>query len=57
MWGNNQIKAAVKRKKVLRARDEDARKRCLEIYKEEKRKFKRCFYQSKEESKNSVEGR
>ena len=27
----------------------DARERCLEVYKEEKRKVKRCIYQSKEE--------
>ena len=31
------------------ARDEDARERCLEFYKEEKRKVKRCIYQSKKE--------
>ena len=31
------------------ARDEDARERCLEVYKEEKRKVKRCIYQSKKE--------
>ena len=54
MWWNNQIKAAVKRKEdawkeVLEARDEDARERCLEVYKEEKRKVKRCIYHSKEE--------
>ena len=34
---------------MLGARDEDARDRCLEIYKEEKRKVKRCLYQSKKE--------
>ena len=31
------------------ARDENARERCLEVYKEEKRKVKRCIYGSKEE--------
>ena len=36
-------------KEVLGARDEDPRKRCLEVYKEEQRKVKRCIYQSKEE--------
>ena len=34
---------------MLGARAEDARERCLEVYKEEKRKVKRCSYQSKEE--------
>ena len=43
MWWNDQVKAAVKRKEdawkeVLEARDEDVRERCLEAYKEEKRK-------------------
>ena len=36
-------------KELLGARDEDARERCLEVYKEEKRKVKRCIYQSKKE--------
>ena len=31
------------------ARDENVRERCLEVYKEEKRKVKRCIHQSKEE--------
>ena len=31
------------------ASDEDARERCLEVYKEEKRKVKRLIYQSKKE--------
>ena len=35
-------------KEVLGARDEDTRERCLEVYKEEKRKVNRCIYQSKE---------
>ena len=39
----------VKRKEVLGARDEDARERCLEVYKEEKRKVKMFIYQSKNE--------
>ena len=33
----------------LEARDEDARERCLEAYKVETRKVKRCIYQSKKE--------
>ena len=31
------------------ARDEDVKERCLEVYKEEKRKVKRCIYQRKKE--------
>ena len=40
------IKAAIKRKGV---RNEDARERCLEVYKEEKRKLKKCIFPSKKE--------
>ena len=36
-------------KEMLGARNEDAKERCLEVYKEEKRKVKKCIYQSKEE--------
>ena len=36
-------------KEVLRARDENAKQRCLDVYKKEKRKVKRCIYQSKKE--------
>ena len=54
VWWNDQVKPAANRKedawkKVLEARDEGARERCLEIYKQEKRKIKRCIYQSKKE--------
>ena len=45
VWWNNQVKATVKGKEVLGARDKDARERCLEVYKEGKRKVKRCIYQ------------
>ena len=38
MWWNDEIKAAVKRKEVLAASNEEA--------KEEKRKVKSCIYQS-----------
>ena len=43
MWWNDQVNAAIKRKEdarkeALGARDEDARERCLEVY---KRKVKR----------------
>ena len=52
MWWNDKVKSAVKRKEdawkdVLGARDEDARERCLEVYKEEKKKVRSCIYQSK----------
>ena len=36
-------------KEVLGARNEDAKESCLKVYKEEKRKVKRCIYQSKKE--------
>ena len=36
-------------KEVLGARDEVAKERCMETYKEEKRKVKKCIYQSKKE--------
>ena len=54
VW-SDQVKAAVKRKEVLGARDKDAREKCLEIYKEEKKKVKRSIYQSKEEVKEWFE--
>ena len=63
VWWNEQVKAAVKRKEdawkdVLRASIEDARERRLEVYKEEKRKVKRCNYQSNlRRSSNSLERR
>ena len=34
---------------MLSAKEEDAKEKCLEVYKEEKIKVKRCIYQSKEE--------
>ena len=48
MW-LSAVKAAVKRKvaawkEVLEARDEDAKESCLNVYKEEKIKVKRCIY-------------
>ena len=52
VWWSNEIKAAVGRgeaawKVVLVADDEEAREVCTEAYREEKRKVKRCIYQSK----------
>ena len=52
MWGNDEIKAAVKGKEapwkeVLVASDEEAKERCIQVYREEKRSVKRCIYQSK----------
>ena len=40
----DEVKTAVERKEVLGARDEAAKERCMEPYKEEKRKVKRCMY-------------
>ena len=34
---------------MLGARDEDVKQRCMEVYKEDKRKVKKYIYQSKEE--------
>ena len=53
VWWNNRVKASVNRKevawKVLGARDEEEKERFMEAYREEKRKAKRCIYQSKKE--------
>ena len=60
MWCNNEIKAAVRTKEVaweemLAASDEEARERCMEAYKEEKRKVKRCIYiKAKRKEMNSL---
>ena len=48
------MKAAVERKETVRkevlgARDEDVKDRCMEAYREEKRKVKRCIYLNKKE--------
>ena len=52
VWWNNEIKTAVKRqmadwKEELGGRDDDSKERCMETYKEEKRKVERYIYQSK----------
>ena len=46
---NNLVKNAVERKELLGARDEVTKDRFMEVYKEEKRKVKRCIYQNKKE--------
>ena len=52
VWWNDKIKAAVKRKEiawkgVLAARNDEAKERSMEAYREEKRKVKWCIIQSK----------
>ena len=49
VWWNDVVKSAVERKEVLGLRDEVAKDRCIEIYKEEKRKVKRCINQIRKE--------
>ena len=50
---NDEIKTAIRRKeaawKVLAANGEKAKERCMEAYREEKRKAKRSIHQSKKE--------
>ena len=43
VW-NKEFKAAIRRKEVLAASDEEAKERCMEAYRKEKRKFKSCIY-------------
>ena len=52
VWWNDVVKVAVERKEAawreaLRARDNVAEERCMEVYNEEKEKVKRCIYQIK----------
>ena len=48
---NDKIKAAVRRKKaawkVLAASDKEAKERCMEVCREEKRKVKICIFRAK----------
>ena len=51
MWGSDEIKAAVRRKeatwkRVLAPSDEETKERCMEVYREEKRKVKRSIIKS-----------
>ena len=43
------VKAAVERKEVLGARDEFAKGKCMEVYKVENRKLKKCVYHIKKD--------
>ena len=47
MGWNDEVKAAVNKKEVLAGRDEEAKERHMEAYREEKRKVKRCIIQGK----------
>ena len=56
VWWNDEIKAAVRRKEdtwkgVLAASDEEAEERCIEAYRKEEKKVKRCIIQSKKKVK------
>ena len=44
VWWNDEVKAAVRRKEALAASDGEAKERCMEAYREEKRKVKRYIY-------------
>ena len=50
-WSNEvkfvDMKKEVAWKKVLAASDEYTKERCMEVYRKEKRKVKRCMYQRK----------
>ena len=51
-WGKKPVKSEVRRKEaackeVLVASDEEANERCMEAYRDEKIKVKRCIYRSK----------
>ena len=61
MWWNDKIKVAVRRKEaawkvVLEVCDGEAKERCMEMYKEKKRKvIKRCIYESKKKVNEQFE--
>ena len=50
VWWKDEIKPAVRRKEVLVPSDEEAKERCMEAYREEKRKVKRCIIQRKKKA-------
>ena len=41
VWWDDRVKAAIRRMEVLAASDEEAKERCMEPFREEKRKVKR----------------
>ena len=47
MWWNDEVKTAVMRKEVLADRHEETKKKCMKVYREEKRKVKICIYHNK----------
>ena len=52
VWWNDEIKATIRRKEaawkvVLAASYEETKERCMEAYREEKKKVKRCIIQRK----------
>ena len=60
VWWNDEVKTMVYRKEdawneVLGGRDEGAREKCLEVYKEEK--IKGAFIKVRRRFKNRLEGR
>ena len=60
VWWNDEIKAAARRKEaawkgVLVPSDEETKERCMEVYREEKRKVKRCIFQSKKKVSEQFE--
>ena len=62
VWWDDEVKAAVRRKEaawseVLTTRDEEAKERCMEAYREEKSKLKKYIYQSKKKVNKQFGGK
>ena len=59
MWCNDEVKVLVRKetawKEVLAANDEEAKESCMEAYREEKRRVKRCIYQEKNKVNEQLE--
>ena len=60
VWSNDEIKAAINRKEaawkgVLPASEEETKEICVEAYREEKRKIKRCIIKSKKKVNEQLE--